>query len=273
MKSVRLLSWILLAPIGLYALLYVGQEGLIFHPRPLTEEGRAALNRLHPGAEVTIPAADGVSLHGWLRLPPGEGPHPVVIYFGGNAEEVSGMLADWERAGAWALLAVNYRGYGLSGGRPGEMELFHDALTLYDWLETQSTTRGTPRAAMGRSLGTGVAVHLAAERPLSGVILVSPYDSMAEVAWHHYPWVPTSLLLRHRFDSAARASDITAPALMLAARSDRIVPRERSEALARVWGGPRELAILEGAGHNSIHYHRDYWLTIAAFLNNILNAR
>src|SRR5437764_15432172 len=105
---------------------------------------------------------------------------------------------------------------------------------------------------MGRSLGSGIAVHLAAHRPLRAVILVSPYDSIVEVAKRHYPFLPVSLMLRHRFDSIALAPRIEAPLLCLVATGDRVIPAEHSRALLEAERDTKTLHEFPNADHNSI---------------------
>jgi len=120
---------------------------------------------------------------------------------------------------------------------------------------------------MGRSLGSGVAVYLAAHRPVRGVILVSPYDSLVEVGRRHYPFLPVSLLLRHRFDSLARVPQIEAPLLCLVATEDRIVPMAHSRALFEAWRGAKNWREIPLADHDGISNEPEYGRSIAAFLS------
>src|SRR5439155_25043657 len=120
--------------------------------------------------------------------------------------------------------------------------------------------------AMGRSLGSGVAVHLAAHRVLRGVILVSPYDSIVEVAKRHYPFLPVSLMLRHRFDSLALASRIEAPMLCLVATEDRVIPAAHSRVLFEAWRGTKTWSEVPHSDHDSISAEPGYWRSISDFL-------
>jgi alpha-beta hydrolase superfamily lysophospholipase len=167
----------------------------------------------------------------------------------------------------WSLLIFNYRGYGRSEGKPGETELFADALHIYDYAAKRAA--GGRIAVMGRSLGSGVAVHLAAERPVAGVILVSPYDSVERVARGIYPFLPIGLMLKHRFDSLSRAPRIKAPLLCLVASDDRVIPRPHSELLYAAWGGPRQWREIRPADHDSLAGEPRYWEAIAAFLQDL----
>jgi pimeloyl-ACP methyl ester carboxylesterase len=191
----------------------------------------------------------------------------VLIYFGGNAEEVSWLASTGGRYAGWSLLLMNYRGYGRSEGKPGEAALYADALQVYDYAIGRA--QGGRVAVMGRSLGSGVAVYLAARRPVTGVILVSPYDSVESVAKGIYPWLPIGLMLKHRFDSLSRAPGIQAPLLCLVASNDRVIRRQHSERLYAAWGGAKQWREIGPADHDSIAGESGYWRAIAEFLQGL----
>lgn len=243
--------------IGFPLLMYLAQDSLIFFPQQVPEARRAQIAAQRPGVEsLYLDAADGTRLHAWHVK--GD---PLVVYFGGNAEEVSWMLDEVpRRAPGIGWLLVDYRGYGASQGSPSEVALVADALRWHDRFPDQKIY------AFGRSLGSGVAVQLAAARPLAGVILVTPFDSMVEVGKRHYPFLPVSWMLRHRFDSAELAPKITTPLLCLVAARDDIIPPSHAQRLYDAWGGPKQWTALEGAGHNSTDDHPQFWQTIAAFI-------
>jgi pimeloyl-ACP methyl ester carboxylesterase len=117
-----------------------------------------------------------------------------------------------------------------------------------------------------RSLGSGVAVHLAAERRLAGVVLVTPYDSLRAVAARHYPYAPVALLLKHPFDSLLRAPRILTPLLVLTAEHDRIVPPTHARVLFEHWRGAKTWRQIARADHNDLDADPDYWNAIAVFL-------
>jgi len=247
--------------LGVPLLAWLFQERLLFFPRSL-QPGLTA----RPDVEkVTVVAADSVNLRGWF-VKGASSRAPLVVYFGGNAEEVSWLVGVADQFAGWSLLLVNYRGYGESEGRPSEKALFEDALLVHDYARRRPDVDPERVVAMGRSLGSGVAVYLAANRPLRGVVLVSPYDSMVEVAKRHYPYLPVSLLLRHRFDSLARAPHVNVPLLCLAATEDRIIPPVHSRAIFDAWGGAKTWREIDRASHDSIAGEPDYWRSIAEFL-------
>lgn len=246
------------------------QERLIFFPRPLAPGTAERMRNDVPGSEeLHLTAADGTALRGWLVKNSPRERSPLLIYFGGNAEEVSHLAADAARFPGWSLVLVNYRGYGLSGGEPGETALLADAVAIYDAMVARSDADPTRVIAMGRSLGTGVAVHLAAQRPLAGVILVSPFDSLVNVGKEHYWFLPVGLMLRHRFDSAALAPSVSAPLLALVADDDEVVSPRRSAALVDRWGGPKETVTIPDRGHNDLETHPRYWPAIAGFIGRL----
>ncbi|MHB8666297.1 MAG: alpha/beta hydrolase [Burkholderiales bacterium] len=263
----RLFDWIKLAgcvALGFPVLVYFFQERLIFFPQPLEQDPP----QTYPGAaieEVNLTASDGVRLHGWLvHATAPQTPAPVLIYFGGNAEELSWLASTADRYAGWSLLLVNYRGYGRSEGKPGEAAFFADALQIYAYAARRAA--GGRVALMGRSLGSGVAVYLAEQRAVAGVILVSPYDSVESVARGIYPYLPIGLMLRHRFDSLARAPRIKVPLLCLVASADRVIAQAHSARLYAAWGGTKQWREIAPASHDSLAGEPEYWNAIASFL-------
>jgi uncharacterized protein len=239
---------------------YLLQDKLIFQPRPLAEVQRQQIAARHPDSpDIFLQAADGTRLHAWHYNPAAEA--PLVIYFGGNAEEVSWMLEQLrERKSPNGWLLVDYRGYGASGGAPSEEALAADAVAWHDFA-AKSRSR---IYAFGRSLGSGVAVRLAAQRKLEGLILVTPYDSMVAVGQHHYPLLPVRLLLKHRFDSLALAPNLGTPLLCIAATRDEVVPIAHARRLYEAWAGPKQWLELP-ATHNTTDGHPELWANVQAF--------
>jgi len=254
------------AAIGLSALLYFSQNRLIFlrQPAPISPPQATGLAI----SEVHIATFDGLSLRGWLARSSAAPQErlPLAIYFGGNAEEVSTITGLASRIPGWSVLAVNYRGYGGNAGEPSQRALYADALSVFDWAAGRTDFDPTRIAAIGRSLGSGVAVYLAAKRPLAKLVLVTPFDSLRAVAQHHYPYLPVSLLLRHPFDSIEHAASISTPMLIIAAQKDSIVPSARSRALFAQWRGPKTWREFSGADHNDLDADPRYWETIATYL-------
>jgi fermentation-respiration switch protein FrsA (DUF1100 family) len=179
-----------------------------------------------------------------------------VIYFGGNAEDVSvNMNSFSDGFPDSAINLMHYRGYGGSSGKPSEEALFSDALTLFDEVHAQHPNVDV----VGRSLGSGVAVYVASLRPVTRLVLVTPFDSLQELAAHQFPYVPVRWLLLDKFESWRYAPRVAAPTLIIAAEHDEVVPRASTELLrSRFRGGLTSFKVLAGTGHNSIDENPEY---------------
>lgn len=237
----------------------------IYMPQPVSAAVAAKVAQSFPAAEeIVISVPDGVRVHGWLVNHRDQGSKPLVIYYGGNAEEVSWLLAHAHRFPSHAMLLMNYRGYGRSEGVPRQDRLFSDALLIFDAIVARPEIDRRRVIVWGRSLGTGVATHVASQRSVIGVLLVSPYDSMTALARRHMPYLVW--LLTQPFDSLRLAPNIKVPMLALAAIHDTLIPIEHSERLVRAWGGSKALLALPDGDHNSLSDFPAYWEAIDEFL-------
>lgn len=216
----------------------------------------------HPAAQAIWLDSHGERIKVWTVVRPGS---RALIYFGGNAEDVAGNIDTFSSAfPRHSLYLVNYRGYGGSSGRPSEKALLADALTVHDHLQSQYPWI----SVIGRSLGSGVAVYLASERPVTKLVLVTAYDSLVNVARHYYWYLPVRLLLRDRYDSARRAPAVRAPVLIVTAGEDEIIPSARSEALAATFApGQAEFVVIEHMTHNSLDLVPSYFDTLRRFMD------
>jgi hypothetical protein len=267
LSLLRIMIGILIGLLALLALLYFLQDKLIFFPQKLPkEEAGRILKRYSHVENINLKTGNNISIKGWFVKNSTLLKSPLIIYFGGNAEELSYMIYYADKVKGWSLALINYRGYGLSEGKPSEKDLYADAVSIYDYFSKRDDIDNTRIVLIGRSLGTGVATYLAQMRPVKALILVSPYDSIISIGKHHYPLLPVNLLLRHRFDSLSRAPLISAPLLVITAADDTIIPLKHSKKLAEKWGGPHSLKIIEGGDHNTIHDNAEYWKTINEFL-------
>jgi len=179
-----------------------------------------------------------------------------VVYFGGNAEDVSLSLDELETAFPdHDLYLMHYRGYGGSSGRPTEAALFADALALFDLVRRDHARI----VVVGRSLGSGVATYLSSRRPVSRLVLVAPFDSVLELAARSFWFVPVRWLLRDKFESVKYAPDITAPTTIIAAEHDVEIPRRHTDALLQSFRpGVATVRVVAGAGHNTIGSSPEY---------------
>ena len=251
----------LLAYLTVAAVLYFLQDRLLFLPRPLDKE----VKRLLSSHEIAVQSGD-VRLAGWFVKGEITEERPLIFYFGGNAEEVSGNLFSIGRIRTSSFLFMNYRGYGESEGSPTQDALYADAVKIYDEIVRKTKVPPQRIVLMGRSLGSGVAVYLASKRPVGGLILITAYDTLVNVAESHYPIFPVKWLMRHPFDSLRLAPNIKAPVLNLMAGNDSIIPNRFSRNLMKHWGGKSESVLIQGASHNDISQYDRYWEAINRFL-------
>jgi pimeloyl-ACP methyl ester carboxylesterase len=240
-------GWLAAAAIG-YVLVCLGvfvfQRKLLYFPQP-----RQVTD---PDATLRLPV-DGAELVVTVR--PHDGPR-AIIYFGGNAEDVSGNLGQFGRDFPdHALYLMHYRGYGGSTGRPSETTLLADAVALFDRVQSEH-----PEIVLiGRSIGSGVAVGLAEQRPAARLVLITPFASVAGVARATFPWLPVDLILRDRWDSAARAPGITVPTTIIAAARDEVIPAASTAALRdRFAPGVASMVVIDGVGHNDLEMSGAY---------------
>lgn len=234
------LVWVLSTVAVLYlagcGALYGWQRSLLYHPQPARQAGES----------LTLPV-DGATLQVSVRARPGA---PALLYFGGNAEDVSATLPPLARLFPdHALYLLHYRGYGQSTGEPTEPTLHADARALYE-----HARHAHPEiAVVGRSLGSGVAIRLASERPVTRLVLITPYDSIEAVAAEQFPWLPVRWLIQDRFDSAALAGRVGVPTTLIAAENDTLIRPARTAALMTQFRpGVAHLVNIPGVGHNDI---------------------
>ena len=231
------------------AYLYFQQRQLLYFPQAAHGHAAPALPLRAHGPRVLVST----------REVPGAN---AVLYFGGNAEDVSRTLPLLAQAfPGQALYALHYRGYGGSEGAPTEAGLVADATELFD----QVHGRHAHVTVIGRSLGSGIAVHVASQRPAAKLVLVTPYDSIVGIAQEQYPFMPVSLLMQDRYESFRYAPQVHAPTQIIAAGDDRIIPRASTEQLFhRFAPGVARMQVLPGVGHNTISEHPRYLELLSA---------
>lgn len=189
---------------------------------------------------------------------------PAVIYFGGNSEQIEDNIADFKTMfGQHSIYVVNYRGFGGSSGKPTEQGLFADALEVYDQLSSQHSSI----SVIGRSLGSGVASYLAAHRPVEKLVLITPYDSISNVAQSHYPIFPVRWLIKDRFDSVSYASSMNSKTLVLYAENDLVVPMKHTTRLLNYLPDAQS-HMIKGTAHNDISSNHQYQKLLAEFINS-----
>lgn len=248
------------------ALLYFNQDDLLFHPQPNTpKEVTAILNKYAEFDTLTFVMKDGNQTCGYISKDTIKEKLPLVLYFGGNAEEVS-HLSEYKKYFPNTIMAlINYRSFGLSQGIISEKTMFSDALEVYDKLVTNPEVDANKVIVIGRSIGTGVATYLSSQRKTSATVLITPYENMIDVAFEKYPFVPISLLIKHRFESDKYAPNISSPMLALISANDQVIPKHHAYKLKEVWKGKTE-ALEVNEDHNSIMSNEEVWKKIEEFV-------
>jgi fermentation-respiration switch protein FrsA (DUF1100 family) len=246
------LIWIAAIVFGGYlaitALLYFTQRSLMYFPE--TVHTTPAQAGLPEAEEVTLTASDGERIIAWHLAP--RDAKPVILYLHGNGgalryrvERFRKLLGD-----GLGLVAVEYRGYGGSSGSPSEAGLIADAEAAYAYAASRYPAQRL--VLWGESLGTALAVVLAAEKPVSRVILEAPFTSTAAVAATHYWYMPVRLLMKDQFRSDERIEKVTAPVLILHGRRDRTVPYAMGERMFDLTKAPKHIVRFLEGGHDDL---------------------
>ena len=260
--------------VGLCVVLYLLQERMIFFPRSLEGDPQG------PGVEAASVQRGAVTLRGWVVN--GDSNGPLLIYFGGNAEEVSGLARTFAKLDAVVVL-MNYRGYGASDGKPTAADLIDDAAAVVEAMVAKFgqvgsadgqpvRTQARPVILFGRSLGSGIAALAARSPQVDGLILLSPYRSIADIAAHRFPIMPVRRLLRHNIDATLALGALPQRVLGLHARRDRVVPAAESQALLALLSPPPQVVEFQGE-HNIPLETPTVWAAIKAFLESVADER
>jgi fermentation-respiration switch protein FrsA (DUF1100 family) len=249
------LKWLLIAVVAGYGavlvLAYMFQRALMYFPD--TRRTPPAAAGFSQAEEVVLTSSDGEKLIAWVVAPRGD--KPVVLYFQGNGGALDLRVPRFRAltADGTGLVALCYRGYGGSTGRPSEAGLIRDALAAYDFATARYPARRL--VLWGESLGTGVAVALAAEREVGGLILDAPFTSIADVGAAAYPFVPVRWLIKDAFRSDLRIARVHAPIIVLHGERDRIVPIRFGERLFALANEPKRMVRFPNGTHVDLDDH------------------
>jgi fermentation-respiration switch protein FrsA (DUF1100 family) len=248
-RVISKLKWLLAIAAAGYAVLLaglcLGERALLYHPDP-THVAPAAAG-LPEADEVSLDTADGEKLVAWHVVPRPE--KPILLYFHGNAEIISWQPKRFQTlvSDGTGLLAVSYRGYGGSTGEPTEIGLHLDAEAAYAFAAARYAAERI--VVWGHSIGTGVAVALAAERPIGKLILEAPFTSTADLAARIFPIVPVRLLMKDQFRSDELISRVKAPVLIMHGARDDVIPITFGERLYQLVRSPKKFVRFADGGH------------------------
>ena len=236
--------------LALAGFLYVSQKRLTYHPD--TKRVAPPALGLIGVREITLNPPGGDKVLAWYgKAKPGQ---PTLLYFHGNGGSLATRA---ERIGKYlalgrGLFMMSYRGYSGSTGEPSEAANVADAKLAYDTLIAEGVG---PQDIIiyGESIGSGVAVQVAAEKAAAGLVLDAPYTRLVDVAAERYPWLPVRLMMRDQYDSARYLPSLKLPLLVIHGDQDQTVPAAMGRKVFELAGGPKEIAIIKGAGHNDHH--------------------
>jgi len=249
------IKWIFIAAaagyLGFGALMYFAQRSLMYFPERVRTSPAAA--GFPQAEEVSLDTGDGERVLAW-HVPP-RGDMPLVLYFHGNGGSLAYRVDRFQRlvADGTGLLALSYRGYGGSSGRPTEAGLIEDARAAYAFAAERYPAERI--ALWGESLGSGVAIALAAEKPVSKLILDAPFTSGVDIAAALYRFLPVRLLMRDTFRSDQRIARVTAPVLILHGEADRVIPIAYGERLYAMIPGEKRMVRFAGGQHVDLDRH------------------
>lgn len=244
---------ILLFYLGIALFLYLKQRAFLYYPTPKIESAYPTFFLSNGEAKINIVVLN-------------EGKKNAILYFGGNAESIAessdyiaGQFPDF------TVYLMEYRSYGFSTGEPSEKALYSDALKLYDTIsgEHEHISVG------GRSLGTALAIYVAAKREVSKLALITPFDSIVNVAQERYPIYPVKWLMKDHYNSVSRVGKITCDTFIVIAQNDSVIPRDRTEKLIEAF--PKEqlsVDIIENRGHADISSDPRYYRIMQDFIGD-----
>ncbi len=242
---------LLLGYIGMGLFLYINQRDFLYFPTPDTPTAYNNMTLQNEGASINVIVLN-------------EGYENAILYFGGNAESMAGS-SDYiaQQFPTFTVYLMDYRGYGGSTGKPTEKGLYSDALKLYDTIKSKHN-----RISIGgRSLGTGIATYVAAHREVSKLALITPFDSIVNVAHGRYPIYPVSLLLHDRYDSVSRTKKINAKTFIVMAQNDKVIMAERTHKLIDAFDPAQlEVTVIKDRGHNDISSDATYYKIMQDFI-------
>ncbi len=256
--------------VGLIGFLYLFQRQFIYFP-DRTRPDPAAYG-VPDMAPVTLITADGIELLAWWR-PAARADAPVMAFFHGNAGNIGyrGPKVRPYLDDGWGVLLTAWRGYSGNTGDPSENGLYADGRSALDFL----AARGVDPEKLviyGESLGAGVSVQMALERPVAAMILEAPFTSIADMAQHRFPFVPARALVRDRFASLSKIGQLRIPVMVIHGEDDAIVPLKFGQRLFEAVNPPKTPLFVPGGGHNDLH---DFGISTAvkAFVDEFVNVQ
>ncbi len=263
------------AAVSYWGGLYLTQRALVFRPiNEFPEQGSSIPTKAAPAAEVRdkvmvdhfwmLSCVDACKLEG-ISIRPRDNWTDAIVYYGGRMEDIRWLSALASHCPHLAIYAHNYREFGQSEGKANETNIVDDAIQLFDHVWQHS---GAQRVhVVGRSLGTGVAIQVVAKRNEAGSLsLISPYDSIVNIARKKFPLAPVSALLSQQFESHQYAADLTVPVQIILASDDKVIPHRNTRKLMESFTQPVKAHIVPATNHSTVATDPRTWEQIAVFI-------
>lgn len=261
----KLLRRIVIAVIGVVALLYAGVIGYMYvNQRSLQYDAQGPVTNLADTAltdaeAVTIASGDGV-VNGWYQAP--RAGMPMIVYYKGNSGSFSKEHERYAQfvADGYGFVAFDYRGFPASPGTISQQGILEDATAVYDW----AAEKGFPTLIWGRSLGSGPSTYVASVRDAKALLLETPFLSAVTVAAERYPFLPVSLVMADQFPVNAWIVDVDEPVLVAHGTGDTTIDVSNGQRVHALAPNPDMLWIEPGAGHSDL-WARGIWDHAAPF--------
>ncbi|WP_200763689.1 alpha/beta hydrolase [Nitrosophilus alvini] len=238
--------------------LYLTQDRKIFHPELAPKEIKLPKN----AKKIYYKTSDGITLEGAFLK--NRETNPLVLYFGGNANNALMFLDIAQNIKDFNFLVFNYRGYANSTGKPSQKAIFKDALEIYD-----NFAKNKEVYIVGRSLGSSVAAYLASRRKSKGVLLITPFDSILAMAKEKYPYLPVSLILKHPFETCKYVQNIDEPIAVIEAHNDEVIPDIHIENLKKNIKNLVFDKVIHDTTHNNILINPDFLIILKDALKTL----
>ena len=217
---------------------------------------------IKPAQKITFKVDEKINLKGWVVNP---SKSKAIIYYGGNAEDISKLVYFFDKFDDYAVYLIPYRGYGINLGTPNEQDLYNDSLIIFDKIAQDKSSI----SIIGRSLGSGIATYIAARRLIYSLVLITPYYSILSLAKEKFFYLPVSIMLKDKFLSFKNIEKITAKTLIILAKNDNIIPVKNSQRLINEFGNDINLEVKSiNSGHNFIDFSDNFAKDIINWLGD-----
>jgi len=235
--------------IGALVYIYATQDSQVFNPDEIEKKEPIALKNVK---KISFKVEENVLLDGIYKKSEKKDA-PLIIYFGGNADDATRIVLHVKSLDGFDIVSFNYRGFVNSSGKPSQKAIFSDALKIFD-----KYGKNREVIVIGRSLGTGTATYVASKRDIKGLILITPYDSIASIGQKMYPYFPIVFLSKHKFESTKYMTKVKAPVGLIEVKGDTTIPKYHFDKLKEKVSNLALHIVLEETTHGEVLTHPDF---------------